>query len=234
MIKAIRFKNYKVLRDAVLPLGRFNIIVGPNGSGKSTALEAFRAVDNPQMIDFDKVLSVELRHQPDVPVEIEISWDEEDFCQIISAIWEKDKRPAPPNFSEPVAIYPDVNVSQKGQDINNVRRSIREKLNRARVFSFNPRAITRPTKIQPGIELGDDGANLAGILDILHGKDPDKFELLTKELSRWLPEFDRILFDINEQGEKFFMLRSRATKGPIPATDLSHGTLIAIAFLTLS
>ncbi len=39
MIESIHFKNFKVLRDATLPLSRITIIVGPNGSGKSTAIE---------------------------------------------------------------------------------------------------------------------------------------------------------------------------------------------------
>jgi len=42
MIKAIRFRNFKALRDSTLPLGRLNILVGPNGSGKSTALLALQ------------------------------------------------------------------------------------------------------------------------------------------------------------------------------------------------
>ena len=39
MIESVQFKNFKALRDATLPLGRFTLIVGPNGSGKSTALQ---------------------------------------------------------------------------------------------------------------------------------------------------------------------------------------------------
>src|SRR2546425_12170952 len=42
MIKAIRFQNYKVLRDTTLPLGSFTLLIGPNGSGKSTAISAIR------------------------------------------------------------------------------------------------------------------------------------------------------------------------------------------------
>ena len=41
-ITQIQFRNFKVLREATLNLGRLTLLVGPNGSGKSTALEAFR------------------------------------------------------------------------------------------------------------------------------------------------------------------------------------------------
>ena len=38
MIRSLRFHNYRVLRDAELPLQPFTLLVGPNGSGKSTVL----------------------------------------------------------------------------------------------------------------------------------------------------------------------------------------------------
>jgi recombinational DNA repair ATPase RecF len=40
MIESIEFHHFKVLREATIRLGRFNLLVGPNGSGKSTVLEA--------------------------------------------------------------------------------------------------------------------------------------------------------------------------------------------------
>lgn len=52
MIKSIKFKNYKVLRNAELPLGRFNLLVRPNDSGKSTALEVFNVLARPRLLLF--------------------------------------------------------------------------------------------------------------------------------------------------------------------------------------
>src|SRR5438105_6100356 len=234
MIKAIRFKNYKVLRDAVLPLGRFNLIVGPNGSGKSTALEAFHVAAYPYALDFERIISAETSQPSEAKIEIEISWDEEDYGQTMTIRWVTGKRDRSANYSEEFLESVKVGDRQQEPDKEIVRKGLHEKLRNARVFSFSPSAIAKPTKVLPGIELEADGSNLAGVLDRLHGKEPEKFESLTKELTRWLPEFDRILLDITNEGEKFFMLRSRAGGRPIPAADLSHGTLIAIAFLTLA
>src|SRR4051812_28807229 len=39
MIHAVRFQNFKALRDIVLPLDRFTVLVGPNASGKTSVLE---------------------------------------------------------------------------------------------------------------------------------------------------------------------------------------------------
>ncbi|KYF59246.1 hypothetical protein BE04_49840 [Sorangium cellulosum] len=39
MLTEAHFKNFKLLRDVRLPLGRLNVLVGPNAVGKSTVLE---------------------------------------------------------------------------------------------------------------------------------------------------------------------------------------------------
>jgi predicted ATPase len=53
-------------------------------------------------------------------------------------------------------------------------------------------------------------------------------------LGRLLPDFDRILFETPEAGKRSFALRTRQGGHGIPAADLSHGTLLALALLTLA
>ena len=72
MIKSVQFRNFKVLRDATLPLGRFTLIVGPNGSGKSTALQALQAVTNPPQ--FYMVATAGLQSKADTAVEVVLQW----------------------------------------------------------------------------------------------------------------------------------------------------------------
>ena len=227
MIKSIKFKNYKALRDAVLPLGRFNLIVGPNGSGKSSALEVIHLASYPYNLPFERSLSVELARTPGALIKIEISWGKEEYEQTQEIVWNGAVRSGHAEYEEKIYGY-------EGPDAEAARRKLHDTLRRARIFSFNPREIIKPTKVLPRTELDNDGSSLAGVLDLLHSRDPEKFEALTQELTRWLPEFDRILFDYTSEGEKFFTLRSRSSRRPIMAADLSHGTLISIAFLTLA
>jgi len=42
MLKSVRFRNFKSLRDFSVGLRQINVLVGPNDSGKSTILDAFR------------------------------------------------------------------------------------------------------------------------------------------------------------------------------------------------
>jgi len=57
---------------------------------------------------------------------------------------------------------------------------------------------------------------------------------LNKELGSWLPEFDQILFDTPGRGTRGFSLRTRNSQQAIPAPDVSQGTLLALAILTLA
>jgi hypothetical protein len=56
---------------------------------------------------------------------------------------------------------------------------------------------------------------------------------LAADRGRWLPEFDQILFDTLGGGVRAFRLRTRQGHYAIPASDLSQGTLLALAILTL-
>ena len=53
-------------------------------------------------------------------------------------------------------------------------------------------------------------------------------------MGRWLPEFDRILFDTPGNGRRGLVLRTREGHFQIEASDISQGTLLALAILTLA
>jgi predicted ATPase len=82
--------------------------------------------------------------------------------------------------------------------------------------------------------LEPSGAHLAGVLDHLRDGAPEHFEALNEELGRLLPEYDRILFDTPSAGLRALALRTRQGWHKIPASDLSQGTLLALALLTLA
>jgi predicted ATPase len=75
---------------------------------------------------------------------------------------------------------------------------------------------------------------MAAVLDRLRDEAPERFEALNHEVGRLLPEFDRILFETPSTGTRGFLLRTRHGHHAIRAADLSHGTLLALAMLTLA
>lgn len=103
-----------------------------------------------------------------------------------------------------------------------------------RIFSLDARKIAAPVGLQPQMQLGPAGENLAGVLDRLRDQAPEVFDALNDEIRRCLPEFDQILFETPGSGTRTFLLRTRQGGGKIPAENLSQGTLFLIAILTMA
>jgi predicted ATPase len=218
MIEWIEFKNFKALRDAKLPLSRFTLIVGANGSGKSTALSAFWALSNQFSWRPDQVRSVGV--SANEPVRISAKVAAEGKESLLQVSWR--------------------GTGRLGPSFHAIRNNIAEEkgvggtLDAVRVFSLDADAIARPVQLEPQMELELNGAKLAGVLDRLRDENPERFEAVNEELGRWVPEFDRILFETPMQGHRSIALRTREGKHTIKASDLSQGTLIALALLTIA
>lgn len=220
MIRRIEFRNFKILQAAVLPLGRFTLIVGPNGSGKSTALQALKALSEPGNSSFSNTASIGLVPNEDAVVELILTWGPPFEEQTTTTRWTKASQASQSPFRRRVAF-------------GDANRPDPSKL-RVRVFSLNPAAIALPVMLEPSMELQPDGSHLAGVLENLRDQDPERFERLNAELVRWLPDYDRILFDTPKSGMKGLLLRTRIGRHQIRAPELSQGTLLALAMLTLA
>src|SRR5438093_6716171 len=90
MIKAVHFENFKVLRDATLPLGRFTLIVGPNGSGKSTALKALELLGNPGSRSVSDLATAGSGDQKSVGLQVE--WAQPYAGHVSNFVWLADRR----------------------------------------------------------------------------------------------------------------------------------------------
>ncbi len=218
MIESVQFKNFKVLRDVELPLGRFTLIVGPNGSGKSTALQALKMVSSPSQYNYGQIVTA----GSGAPmVEITINWTEK----------YKTLHPWDPGSAGGMRF-----VDSQGAHLPNSdqQRTLQEWLNGVRIYSLDPKQIARGMQLLPQAELQPDGANLVIVLDRLRDQYPERFDSLNEALGQWVPEFDRILFETPYEGFRAFLLRTRKGHHKIPAGELSHGTLLALAMLTLA
>jgi len=218
MIESIQFKNFKALKKTKLPLGQFTLIVGPNGSGKTTALQGIVSLwASP--LSFDQVRSVGVAQTQEVIVSA--SWREGEGVFDVTTRWAQH---AGPSNGIRAVTSGAAGLTQK----------VQERLSRIRFFSFDPNAIAQDVPLQPGVELQPNGQYLAVVLDRLRDQHPERFESLNEELHRWLPEFNRILFDTPSQGHRRLGLRTSEGGHRIGARELSQGTLIALALLTLA
>jgi len=218
MIESIEFKNFKVLRDAKLPLGRCNILVGPNGSGKSTVLQALEAASGSVSYDFQEMVTAEALGQDQAVVEIRFNWGEPHPGVSWFARWDRSNRRRAGRDDEAGPVPP--------EEIEGIVR-------RARVFALDAAAIAAPTGIGGKVELDRTGSRLAAVLDGLRDHAPERFDAINAEIARWLPEFDQLLFDASN-GRKAIALRTRRGHHKILGRHLSQGTLISLAMLTLA
>ncbi len=208
MLDSIQFQNFKVLRNATLPLSPFTLIVGPNGSGKSTALQALQSLTQTGQQESKRLVTVGLEATDNRDVEIILQWDEFYDKEVTTALW--------------CGNHWDYSGSLRLLSLG------------TRVYSLDASAIIQPVRLEPAAELSPNGHNLAGVMDSLRDKEPERFEALNDEIGRWLPEFDRILFETPKSGHRVFLLRTRRGHHAIPARDLSQGTVLALAILTLA
>jgi predicted ATPase len=224
MLKSIRFQNFRALRDVDLPLGPFTLIIGPNGSGKSTVLHALRMfqefVNLGRRFPQSDVASVQA---PGEPVQVEAVF-EPPSRKLISAqlIW---------NASAEEHLEFDWHPNNSSSD---GQQAIEDFLRRIRVFSLDPKAMRGAFMLRPGTELGSTGEGLPVVLEQLRDTSPERFEALNLELARWLPEFDRIVFETPSEGARAIALRTATGKIKIPSANLSDGTLLALTMLTLA
>jgi predicted ATPase len=221
LIESVHFKNFKVLKDATLPLRPFTLIVGANGSGKSTALQALAAAAQPNNFPRQYILTVGVPHEATVIVSIK--WAEPFQCFASRSTWDKDRV---------VGLGPKTTPTAQPNTEDPTRCARR--IQGARVYALDAQVIAQKVQLQPRMILGPNGWGLAGVLDRLRDEQPERFDSLNEELGAWIPEFDRIVFHTPESGSRSLALRTRFGGHTIHSEDLSQGTLLALALLTFA
>lgn len=100
MIKRLRVKNFKALRDIEVELTPIHVLIGPNDSGKTSILDVIaalcRSVDHPLAHAFLgswKGTELVWNGHPDLPVSIEVDFDDETITAYgISVLFGMKKR----------------------------------------------------------------------------------------------------------------------------------------------
>ncbi len=227
MITSVEFKNFRSLRNAVLPLERCTLIVGPNGSGKSTALKGLTLLKNHSVLNYDEVVSVNAIGET-VSIAAKIDPNHAGLVRqpgFWRTAWDFPGGHRTQTFRKAEWIAPGVQYDKK---------VIEELIEGVRLFSLNPKAIAASGMLTNRPSLSEEGGGLVVILDQLRDKHPERFAALNAALLEWFKEFDQILFDTLENGSRTFLLRLAKEKTAIPATALSDGTLFALTLMTLA
>lgn len=232
MIESIEFVNFKALRNATLPLAPFTLLLGPNGSGKSSVLQALQGVAG--NVKYFGVggsgsgsnLWVPAPSAMDVesPVRITLRIRRQNISGTVAIQWL-------PN-SPQVTVTPELRLATGAAAPPKSIESLRHWLDNIQTYALDPVAIASAVPVNSG-RLQWNGKGLAAVLDDIQD-DPERWKLLNSELCEWLPEYNLIQFDRPVEGQKAIALRTKKGNHRIPASELSQGTLVALALLTLA
>ena len=227
MIESIEFTNFKALRKTTLPLSPFTLLLGPNGSGKTTVLQALQGVSavarGQASLAWPSIVSVTSNDQI-APVEIKVRLRLKN--QPVFAVFQWHSQAISGNRQV-------TNESASALTGDDVTQSLNW-VGRIQTYALDFAAIASPVQVHAGVTLQPNGAGLAAVLDDLRNNNPERWDSLLKEMCEWLPEYDYVLFDTPQQGSKCIALRTKKGRHRIPARDLSQGTLVALALLTLA
>jgi predicted ATPase len=214
LLRSIQFHNFRLFSDATLPLSRLTLLIGANGTGKSTALEALRVMaqsDDMQPLVRSMPLGMDVNQWS---MNLNVTWDDG-----VGSTFNANSRNS---------------GAFSSSDSDPAKRSERiAMLNSARVFSLIPEKLSATAPLKNTLDLKCDGEGLASVLTTMQDQFPERFDNLNQDLRKWLPEFDRILFETPKDGHRNVLLRTKTGGFSIRSASLSHGTLLSIAMLTL-
>jgi predicted ATPase len=218
MIERIRFKNFKALTNAEVKLGAFNLIVGPNGSGKSSLLQAFEALANPDQFIHRQWVTLGTTTKE---FSIEVLWNAGRSSFWAGTLFKQE------------GLKPCIQHSSGDPLTQDTRGDFLTRVKSTRVYALESAKMAQAVDSRRVVELSRTGDNLAGALTYLRDQDEDAYDHLREELQRWLPEFDSIGFKNDQNGYRELSLRQVGSKQPVPASELSEGTLLALALLAI-
>jgi predicted ATPase len=234
MIESIEFSNFKALRKVTLPLEPFTLLLGPNGSGKSTVLHGLVAVATvaadqtgpqrhpPARMEINRSAFCVTRADQTAPVEITLRmrWEGQLMTGVFQWVQEGGYRW---HFSD-----------ESGRRLEQAESvPLLRWLARIHTYALDASAIEKPAMVSAE-PLQPNGGGLAAVLDDLKDNHRERWESLLAEMRHWLPEYDYIEFEKPQPGTKGIQLQTQKGGHRIPAKDLSQGTLVALALLSLA
>jgi len=232
MITQLKFQNFKALKDAEVKLGMFNVIVGPNGSGKSTVLQGIEALAEPLRVDYQKTVTIGAA--ADEAIEIATPMLQQGVVKKAGlSINTKNQRTyfwGDANNCLHFDVSQDSKVSNSQPNKGDALKSL---FARFRAYSLEASSLWQSVDSRNVTTLNRDGKNLAGALTHLRDKDEDAYNSLRNEFQRWIPEYNSIGFENDQNGCRQITLRQRNSKQVIAASQVSEGTLLALALLTI-
>jgi len=254
MIRKLKVKNYKSLKDVELELDKFNVLIGPNTSGKSNLLDCLAFVSETAKGSIDVSLRgrggyervVFSGEKENIELSIDFMRDNEASKYFISISKE--------GIDEEKLTIKDVGVIDR--HLNDIKKRIdagtfekvaagtwvsaiyyhspktREYLNSWRSYNFITSEMRRTYSAKRNLILDKNGGNLAQVLLSLHNERPKTFDKIENMLKQAIPQIDELLTPLTEGGETYVAMREKGFDSPFNYFQVSDGTLKLLAYIT--
>jgi len=254
MIKKLKIKNYKSLRDVELELHKINLLNGPNASGKSNLLDCLAFISEIAQGSIDESLRrrggygrvVFGGKKENIELSIDFMRDTESFRYVIS-ISEEGIDEERLSIGDVVELDRHLNEIKKRLDTGELEKvgagpqiaaiyyhspKTKEYLNSWRSYNFITSEMRKTYSAKRNLILDKNGGNLAQVLLSLHNERPKTFDKIEEMLKQAIPQIDELLTPLTEEGETYVAMRERGFDSPFDYFQVSDGTLRLLAYIT--
>lgn len=215
VIASVSFRNFKALRNASVRLTPFNLVVGPNGSGKTSLIQALTHLRSLSALTISATqrtptagdAEIEFNFfPPNDTLNVRLTCASESACDALQV--------SPPNALQWAELK-----TQIGRIAN---------------FEFDYQAMAQPSFAKEGVELAEDGSNLAGYIAAMRETAPERFKYFAAEIVRLFPEFETVgLFRLPDGRDRLCGTLIDEV-ADVFGENLSQGVLHTIAIVALS
>jgi predicted ATPase len=258
MLTKLKVEHYKSLFDTEIDLEPLTVFIGPNGSGKSNICESLVVLSDflLRVTDVDDKVgkgffaqSLGSASKPKLNIESKFWHGNLDYLSFTVNTIEK-------NFLKPINLSVNFNYSQQSVSIEflqqriteleetyNFKNKLRtwigetyypisvmcESLSKIRVYDFSPFNLANENQSTGSMDKTGEGIAYA-LADILFSN-RKSFDELEERLRLLVPNIQRISLLRGKDQIFSLQLVDKYSENPIPASDISDGTLRILAFL---
>ena len=262
MIKRLRVKNFKALRDIEVEFTPIHVLIGPNDSGKTSILDVLaalcRSVDHQLAYAFLgswKGTELVWNGHPDLPVRIEVDFDDDAIAGYgISVQFGKRDRQAVMMKEFVIKGVERLELDGKlnKRRYSNELKHVQKLLAGVHYYYWNPRFLGLPVApdSKRRFRMEPNGFGLALCLDEILSFDRDRFVQLERRFTKVFPHIKSIKLLLEmayrapvDDPKQVTMLDRADGKGLyfeikesgqlVPASQASDGTLLVLAYLSI-
>lgn len=230
MITHIQIQNFRSFIIAEVQLQPFSLVVGANGSGKTNLLRFLQTTLSPNSehvpasMRLPSIWSYHLNRQND-----------DAGFEIVDSLQRTYKANRGPDLNW--RPFQDSGFGLRTEPENSRRKATPSDNSLAEpipVYNLSAADISNSEKIRPDATVSSTGRGTTQVLDMLkNGDREDLFDAIETQFRRYVPEVEKLSLRTTTEGSKQIQVRERGLPEPLPADELSEGTRIILAILTI-